>query len=114
MAFHGWLWIVLLVTLSLVAYATRRLIRSLRTLRALALVPVMSRRLSRWVKARDYSEDELLQADGAGQPWIERRRQGLNRLAWRLQGQHARSIAWGNAVRESFSDLRFTDASRVP
>jgi glutamate-1-semialdehyde 2,1-aminomutase len=49
-----------------------------------------------------------------GDPWVERRRAGLDRLASTLRAQYSRSIAWGDTIRESFSDLRFTDVSRVP
>ena len=84
------------------------------TLPAVALVPAASRRLSHWVRARDYAEDEFLQADGAGERWVQGRREALTRLASTFHEQHAQSIAWGTAIRESFSDLRFTDACRVP
>src|SRR5262245_21619338 len=84
------------------------------TLRALALTPAMSRRLARWVKARDYGIDEFFDADGAGEPWREIRRRGLQRLAARLKDASPQSLEWGDAIRESFSDLRFTDANRVP
>ena len=92
----------------------RTVIRAVWTLPALAITPILSRRLARWVKARDYTEDELLRADGADARWVERRRQGLDRLAARFHDRHAESTAWGNAMRDSFSDLRFTDVSRVP
>jgi glutamate-1-semialdehyde 2,1-aminomutase len=95
-------------------YAGRRLIRTAMTLPALALLPTFSRWLSHWVKSRDYTEEEFLRADGAGEPWVERREQALDRLATCLRGQNQRSIAWANTIRESFSDLRFTDANRVP
>lgn len=98
----------------LAAYAGRKLLTAALTVPAIALMPLLSRRLSTWVRARDYSEAELLSADGAGPAWMERRRQGLDRLAARLQAQYGQSIAWGHAIREGFSDLRFTDASRVP
>jgi glutamate-1-semialdehyde 2,1-aminomutase len=113
MIVYAWLGVGL-VALWLGARITRTVRGGLATLRAVALVPMMSRRLAKWVKARDYSGDEFVRADGAGEPWAERRQRGLDRLARRLQEQYARSIAWGNGVRESFSDLRFTDASRVP
>jgi len=86
----------------------------LLTLRAMALAPALSRRLSKWVKAYDYSTEEFLQADGAGEPWLELRKKALDRLATFFQVQYAKSIAWGNDICESFSDLRFTDANRVP
>src|SRR6516225_1466703 len=103
---------------SLIATALfRRLLKTLRTLStlpALAFVPLVSRRMAGWVRTRDYSEDEFLTADGAGSIWVDRRRQAVKDLAERLQVRYAKSVAWGNSVRESFSDLRFTDVSRVP
>ena len=77
-------------------------------------MPSVARRLSRWVRARPYDERALVAADGASQQWCERRRVGLDRLAARLRVQHELSAAWGDGIRDSFSDLRFTDASRVP
>ena len=38
----------------------------------------------------------------------------LERLATFFQDQHPRSVFWGNEIREGLSDLRFTDAGRVP
>jgi len=95
-------------------YSGRNLIRFLSTLPAVSLMPIVSRKLSNWVKARDYTEEEFLRADGAPESWIRPRKNALDRLATFLQAQNARSIAWANAVREGFSDLRFTDANRVP
>jgi glutamate-1-semialdehyde 2,1-aminomutase len=66
------------------------------------------------VTSLDYSDQEVLSADGAGEPWIQRRREAIDRLAAFFQTNCAKSIAWGNEVRGSFSDLRFTDANRVP
>jgi glutamate-1-semialdehyde 2,1-aminomutase len=104
----------LLFLLLLAVYTGRKLVRGLLTLPALALMPALSRKLSNWVKSRDYTEEEFLRADGAGQPWAARRKQALDGLANFLQTQHSQSIAWADAVCESFSDLRFTDANRVP
>ena len=92
----------------------RKLVTALLTWRALALTPVLSRRLSKWVKSYDYADEEFLRADGAGEPWVELRKKAIDRLAMFFQTQYAKSIAWGNDIRESFSDLRFTDANRVP
>ena len=110
----GWLLSGLFLGALLITYAGRRLIRTAVTLPALALLPVFSRWLSNWVKSRDYTEEEFLCVDGAGDSWIKRRREALDRLAIFLRGQNQRSITWANAIRESFSDLRFTDANRVP
>ena len=56
----------------------------------------------------------FFRADGAEGHWIELRKKAIDRLAVLFQAQYAKSIAWGNEIRESFSDLRFTDANRVP
>ena len=53
-------------------------------------------------------------ADGVGAPWNARRRAALEHLSWRLSGTFGESAAWGAALRDSLSDLRFTDLSRVP
>ncbi len=92
----------------------RRFVKAILTLRALALAPFASRILSHWVRSRSYTEDEFLRADGAGKQWVEVRRKALDTLADAIRIQGPNSIAWGNQVRESFSDLRFTDANRVP
>ena len=92
----------------------RRLAVALFTLRARALTPLLLRLLSRRVRTFHYTADRFFDADGAGAALIERRRQGLERLSGALRGQYAASDAWSEALRESFSDLRFTDANRVP
>src|SRR5262245_19806597 len=97
-----WILAVLLAGVLLVAYAARKVIGFILTLRALALMPALSRRLANWVKARDYTEKEFLVADGAGEAWVELRKKALDRLAAFLQAQHTQSIAWANTIRESF------------
>jgi glutamate-1-semialdehyde 2,1-aminomutase len=94
--------------------ATRKAATALGTLRALSLTPALSRRLAHWVRPRSYSDEEFFQADGAGPDMVASRRKGLDRLAGTLRDQYAQSRAWGAAIREGFSDLRFTDANRVP
>src|SRR5688572_12129265 len=111
---NGWLVVASVLGLLVTVLVARRTATGLRTLRARALTPVLSRRLAGWVKPRSYSEAEFFRADGAGEPWARRRHEGLDRLAGILQARHPRSRAWGAAVREGFSDLRFTDANRVP
>jgi glutamate-1-semialdehyde 2,1-aminomutase len=88
--------------------------RGLWTRRATAIQPRLARLVSGWLRARSYSDDEFFRADGAGEAWVERRRAALERLSALLQARHPKSSAWGAAIRESFSDLRFTDANRVP
>src|SRR5262245_46515191 len=109
-----WILVGILAGALFVAYAGRKIVRVLLTLPALAVMPALSRRLANWVKAHDYTDEEFLCADGAGETWVERRKRALDRLAAFLHGQQPQSIAWANAIRESFSDLRFTDANRVP
>ena len=111
---HGGMLLGLLCLALVTAYVGRKLVTALLTWRAVALMPVLSRRLSKWVKSYDYVDEAFLRADGAGEPWIELRQKAIDRLAMFFQTQYARSMAWGNDIRESFSDLRFTDANRVP
>src|ERR1700723_15308 len=104
-----------LLALALLAgLAFRKITTSFLTLRALALVPTLSRRVSDWVKSADYSENEVWGADGAGEGWVMLRKEAIDRLASFFRVHYAKSIAWGNEIRDSFSDLRFTDANRVP
>jgi len=84
------------------------------TLRARALTPTVLRILSRWVRTHSYSDVEFFRADGAGDSLAERRRAGIERLAAHFSTRYPESTAWGERLRESFSDLRFTDANRVP
>jgi glutamate-1-semialdehyde 2,1-aminomutase len=110
----GWQLLGLAAGLLLLVAAARRGATALVTLRARALTPALARGLSRWVRRRDYSDEEFFQADGAGPAWVDRRKAGLAALARRLSGTYPESHAWSSAMRESFSDLRFTDANRVP
>lgn len=84
------------------------------TMRAAATTPAMSRLLSRWVKTNDYLGDDFFRADGAAANWVERRKQAFEKLAEYFRVNSSQSLAWGQAIRESFSDLRFTDTNRVP
>jgi glutamate-1-semialdehyde 2,1-aminomutase len=109
------LWVVLgLCLLAGAAVVARRLLTALLTLRARALTPTALRMLSRWVRTRHYSDAQFFRADGATEPLVERRRAGIERLAAFFREQYPQSMDWGTRLRESFSDLRFTDANRVP
>jgi glutamate-1-semialdehyde 2,1-aminomutase len=92
----------------------RRVGSGLTTLRARSLLPTLYRRLAGWVRPRSYSDAEFFRADGAPEPWATRRRLGLERLAAGLRAAYPRSRAWAAEVGPGFSDLRFTDANRVP
>jgi glutamate-1-semialdehyde 2,1-aminomutase len=111
---NRWLFITMSLSLVLLIVLGRKVAKMIYTLRALALTPGLSRILSKWVKSLSYSEEEFLSADGAGQQWVDLRRQALDSLASLLRSQTIKSTAWANGLRESFSDLRFTDANRVP
>jgi glutamate-1-semialdehyde 2,1-aminomutase len=110
----GWVLLGFLCVVFLAAFIGGKLVTALLTLRAMALTPTLSRRLSTWVKSRDYSDEEFFRADGAEERWIELRAKAIDRLAVFFQAHYAQSIAWGNEIRDSLSDLRFTDANRVP
>jgi glutamate-1-semialdehyde 2,1-aminomutase len=109
-----WSVLALVTMLPLAMVAARRLAAVLATLRARALAPPLLRRLAPWVKARPYDDEGFFRADGAPDPWPARRRVALERLARRFGAEHPKSTAWSERLREGFSDLRFTDATRVP
>ena len=108
--------VLLLASLAILGltWISRRAITFVITLRALAPTPLVSRRLARWVRAFDYTGDAFFHADGADAPTVDRRRRGLDRLAAACRDPFGQSRAWSGQVRDSFSDLRFTDTNRVP
>ena len=81
---------------------------------ARALTPRLSRLVSAIMRARECGEDEFLTADGAPLEFKDARRAGLAALRARLTARSPLSHAWAERVRTGLSDLRFTDASRVP
>jgi glutamate-1-semialdehyde 2,1-aminomutase len=88
--------------------------RTVLTLRARAWAPTMARRLSRLVRTHDYVGDRFFAADSADRAVCEARRAALDRLGAVTRAHRDQSLAWNAQVRASFSDLRFTDANRVP
>ena len=92
----------------------QRLLRWLLMLNARSFTPALSRVLAPWVNTNDYLGQDFFRADGAEEAIVTRRQQALERLATFFQDQHPRSVLWGNEIREGLSDLRFTDAGRVP
>jgi glutamate-1-semialdehyde 2,1-aminomutase len=105
---------ITLLALVLISIFGREVTKRILTLRALAITPTLSRILSKWLRSRSYSEEEFLRADGAAEQWVKLRREALDALADRLRVRASNSIEWAKEVREGFSDLRFTDANRVP
>jgi glutamate-1-semialdehyde 2,1-aminomutase len=97
----------------ILVYAAQ-LVATLLTLRARAFTPAFSRMLAQWVKTNDYAGEDFFRADGAEAAVVTRRQEALDRLAAFFQEEHPQSISWGNVIREGLSDLRFTDAGRVP
>src|SRR5262249_45453977 len=77
----GWMVLGLALVVVFATFAGRKLVTAFFTVRALALAPALSRRLSQWVKSRDYAGEEFLRADGAGERWVALRQQALDRLA---------------------------------
>jgi glutamate-1-semialdehyde 2,1-aminomutase len=110
----GWVIGLVLCGLALAALTARRALTAFVTWRATAWTPWLSRALSRWVRAHSYADEDFFRADGAGEPWVARRKAAIDRLGALFRTRHPRSTAWGGAIREGFSDLRFTDANRVP
>jgi glutamate-1-semialdehyde 2,1-aminomutase len=83
-------------------------------MRARAWAPTIARRLSHLVRTHDYVGDRFFAADGADSSVGAVRRAALDRLGAVARAQRDQSLAWNAQVRDSFSDLRFTDANRVP
>src|SRR5262249_23470229 len=108
-------WIAAVVSCGIVvSLAARGLARRLVTLRAQALAPLALRHLAHWVQRRDLSDEEFYRADGAGPRDVQRRRAGIERLSRLFRERYRQSLTWADSIRDSFSDLRFTDANRVP
>jgi glutamate-1-semialdehyde 2,1-aminomutase len=104
--------LILFAILATLVY--RKIATTILTLKASAFQPQLARRLSEWVKSFDYSDDEALAADGATQARVQGRKNALARLSELFRTRYANAISWGNQISDSFSDLRFTDANRVP
>src|SRR5262245_17887464 len=91
-----------------------RIVVEVRTLPARSWMPIVSRAMSLWVGRRDYADHDLPAADGAPAEFVERRRRAFDALADSLQQRFRASAAVSHSIVEGFSDLRFTDAARVP
>jgi glutamate-1-semialdehyde 2,1-aminomutase len=110
----GWADAGILIGIVLAILLFVKLRRTLLTLRARSFAPALSRLLSSWVKTNDYTLETFFKADGADDATAAKRRRALDHLAGYFQTHHSKSIAWGDEIREGLSDLRFTDAGRVP
>lgn len=106
------------IGLLLVAYLAvpvgMRLVRTLQTLRARSFTPIFSRMLSAWVKTNSYGAETFFKADGADDDTAAQRQRALDRLAEYFQKRYPKSGVWSHEIRGGLSDLRFTDAGRVP
>ena len=109
----GWLLLAAFGVAWLGFRSERRLFNAVYTLRAAALTP-MCRAACPCGSSAASTTTPFFSADGAAAHWAERRKKALDRLATYFQTKYAKSADWGNDIRESFSDLRFTDANRVP
>jgi len=106
--------LALVPVLFTVGIVSRKVMIALQTWPARSLTPMLYRRLARWVRPHSYSDEAFFRADGVPESWAARRRLGLERLSAFLGAQYPRSRAWAAEVGPGFSDLRFTDANRVP
>lgn len=108
-------WLVgsMLSAMALLAALTR-VPRWTSTLAAKAWTPTLARWLAPLVRPRPYGEDEFFRADGASEATVDRRRRGFEALVERCRAPRPQTSRWARRLGESFSDLRFTDASRVP
>jgi hypothetical protein len=79
-----------LLSALLLRFILQQIITTVMTFRALALAPSVSRRLSGWVKSLDYPERDVWAADGAGERWVQRRKEAISRLAAHFQDHCAK------------------------
>ncbi len=73
-----------------------------------------SRRIARLIPFFGYEEQEFFGSDGAPESVRNDRRDGFNKLSLSLREQSPESIAFTESLEDSISDLRFTNAYRVP
>lgn len=93
---------------------TRTLQRAILDLRARSVTPWMARLLARRLKSLRRDAQGLVAADGVSTRVAQRRLVALKDLRERLDERAPKSRAFAEALRGGLSDLRFTDASRVP
>jgi len=105
-----WATLFIALTIGLLHYGRR----VLATLAARAFTPGVARFLAHWVRSRDTDETRFLSADDAPAQYCVSRREALHRLRSELAERAPLSHEWAEQVRGGLSDLRFSDASRVP
>jgi len=73
-----------------------------------------SRHIAGWIPSFDYDELRFFNSDGAPDDISRQRRQAFHQLAKQLQDRSPESIAFSASLETSVSDVRFTNAYRVP
>jgi glutamate-1-semialdehyde 2,1-aminomutase len=91
-----------------------RLWLSLAKHRSLAGHPRIALRLSRWMPAWRYSEDEAFGVDHAPAGVADQRRRAFYRVAGELTARSPRTLLAGATLPAQLSDAAFVDANRVP
>jgi glutamate-1-semialdehyde 2,1-aminomutase len=75
-------------------------------------------RLSKWMASRipfyEFGEEKFFSSDGAPAEVAHRRRLGFDALARDYEQRFAKTIAIKREIKDTISDLQFTDAYRVP
>jgi glutamate-1-semialdehyde 2,1-aminomutase len=74
----------------------------------------MARRIAALIPFYDYDETRFFSSDDAPQEIVERRRAGFERLAKLYEERFPKTRLATAKVKDSISDLKFTDAYRVP
>lgn len=73
-----------------------------------------SRRVARWIPFFEYDERTFFQSDGAPQEIVNIRRAAFDRVATSIQQKSPISIGFTDSLENAISDVRFTNAYRVP
>ena len=82
--------------------------------RSLAGHPRWARRIAGLIPFYEFDEETFFSSDRAPEDVAVRRRSGFETLARQYRERFARTIVLNAGLRESLSDLNFTDAYRVP
>src|SRR5262245_36516958 len=75
---------------------------------------ILARTLARLAPRYEFGEEEFFHADDAPVEVVARRREGFLRLTRLYQERFAESARLTSEVEDAVSDLRFTNAYRVP